>query len=185
MGFAVFKTRPDSEQVTAALDRIIHIAQVKPKHLIVDQGKQFKCVHFEERWCKDRDILPQFGAVGKHGSIAVVERFHKTLKEILQLITIPEDQSLFEREVALAIDWYNEHRPHATLGGATPNEVHFSRPAACEQPRHEPRDDWPRGSPCAAPQVGIDGNPGDPIVLEIDCLEGRRQLPILRAHRAA
>jgi transposase InsO family protein len=86
-------------------------------------------------------------------SIAVVERFHRTLKEILRLITIPENQSQFEQEVTLAIEWYNECRPHTTLGGKTPNEVYFSRPAANEQPRREPREGWPRGSPCAKPQV--------------------------------
>jgi hypothetical protein len=31
MGFAVFKTRPESEDVTAALDRIIEVEQAKPK----------------------------------------------------------------------------------------------------------------------------------------------------------
>ena len=118
-------------------------------------------------------------------SIAVVERFHKTLKEILRLITIPEDQSQFEREVTLMVDWYNECRPHNTLGGKTPNEVYFSRPAANEQPRREPREGWPRGSPCAKPHVDIEGEPGDPIVLEIDCLEGRRHPPIVRTRRAA
>jgi len=35
------------------------------------------------------------------------------------------------------------------------------------------------------PLVGIDGKPGDPIVVEIDCLEGRRHLPIIRAKLAA
>jgi len=49
----------------------------------------------------------------------------------------------------------------------------------------EPRERWPRGSPCAAPQVGIEGEPGDPIVLEIDCLEGWRHLPVISARRAA
>ena len=75
---------------------------MRPKHLIVDQGPEFKCEHFENVWCKARNILPRFGAVGKHGSIAVVERFHRTLKEILRLITVPEDQTEFEREVGLA-----------------------------------------------------------------------------------
>ena len=56
MGFAVFKTRPTSQEVTAALDEIIERAQAKPKHLIVDQGREFKCAHFEEKWCADRDI---------------------------------------------------------------------------------------------------------------------------------
>ena len=122
MGFVVFKTRPTSEEVTAALDRIIEREQGKPKHLIVDQGGEFKCAHFEEKWCEGRDILPRFGAVNKHGSIAVVERFHRTFKGILQLTTIPEDRSEYEREALLVMEWYNEHRPHSSLGYMTPSQ---------------------------------------------------------------
>ena len=185
MGLAVFKTSPTSEEVTDALTRITLKECVKPKHLIVDQGPQFKCKHFEQVWCKAMAILPRFGAVGRHGSIAVVERFHRTFKELLAQVVVPEDQGEFEGEARLITDWYNEHRPHATLGGKTPNEVYFSRPAANERPRLEPRERWPRGSPCAGPQVDIEGEPGDPILLEIDYLEGRRHLPILRARHAA
>ena len=83
MGFTVFKTRPTSEKVTAAIDEIIEKAQTKPKHLIVDQGSEFKSDHFKKDWCKKHGILPRFGAVGKHGSVAVVERFHRTFKDIL------------------------------------------------------------------------------------------------------
>ena len=82
------------------------------------------------------------------------------------------------------IRWYNEHRPHETLGGKTPNEVFFSREAANQKSRLEPRERWPRGSPCARPQVAVYGDPGDPIVLEIDCLDGRRHFPIIHARRA-
>jgi len=184
MGFAVFKSEPSSEEVTAALDRIWLEEGIRPKHLIVDQGPMFKCDHFEEEWCEDRNIEPRFGAVHKHGSIAVVERFHRTVKELLRLIIVPEEQSLFEMEISMIIRWYNEHRPHETLGGKTPKEVYFSLEAANEQPRLEPRERWPRGSPCARPQVAMDGEPGDPIVLEIDCLDGRRHLPIIRARAA-
>ena len=185
MGFAVFKCRPTSEEVTAALDRIMSAEQVRPKHLIVDQGPEFDCVHFKETWCNAMNILPRFGAVGKHGSIAVVERFHRTVKELLRLITVPEVQEHFEQELGLIIDWYNEHRPHETLGGTTPNEVAFSRPAANEQPRFEPRASWPQDARCAQPQVDTVGRPGDPLIFEIDCLNGRRHLPIIRAQRAA
>ena len=185
MGFAVFKSKPSSEEVTTALSRITFDERIRSKHIIVNQGKQFKCHNFEELWCKAMNVLPRFGAVNKHGSIAVVERYHRTVKDILRLITVPEEQSQFERELSLIINWYNEHRPHDTLGGRMPNEVYFSRQAANEQPRLEPRERWPRGSPCARPQVDIDGEPGDPIVVEVDCLEGRRHLPIIRAHRAA
>ena len=184
IGFAVFKSKPSSEDVTAAFGRILRKEQTRPKHLIVDQGSQFKCEHFEQ-WCETTNILPRFGAVGRHGSVAVVEHFHRTAKELLAMITLPEDQPQFEREVELIIEWYNEHRPHDTLGGRTPNEVFFSRPAANEQPRIEPRPRWPRGSPCAVPHVDIDGKPGDPFVLKIDYLAGRRHLPIIRVRRAA
>ncbi|NQU21831.1 MAG: transposase [Candidatus Nealsonbacteria bacterium] len=181
----MFKTSPTSNEVTDALTRIMFNERIRPKHLIVDQGPQFKCQHFEHVWCKAMRILPRFGAVGRHGSISVVERFHRTFKELLGQIVVPEDQAEFEREARLIARWYNEHRPHATLGGKTPNEVYFSRPAANERPRLEPRDRWPRGSPCAKPQADVEGEPGDSIVFEIDCLEGRRHLPIIGARHAA
>ena len=69
--------------------------------------------------------------------------------------------------------------------GKTPSEVYCSRPPANERPRYETRKRWPRGSPCASPQVGIEGEPGDQVILEIDCYRGRRHLPILRARQAA
>jgi putative transposase len=185
MGFAVFKIRPTSGQVTTALDAIIKKENAKPEHIIVDQGSEFDCDHFKKAWCENREIKPRFGAVGKHGSIAVVERFHRTFKEILRLTTIPEEQSQYEQEAQLIVDWYNEHRPHMTLEGKTPNEAYFSREAANEQPRFETRNRWPHGSTCAKPQVDIEGEPGDPILLELDCLESRRHLPIINVRRAA
>ena len=185
MGVGVFKCRPTSEEVTAALDRIMAAEKVSPKHLSVDQAPEFKCEHFENIWCEAKNILPRLGAVGKSGSIAVVERFHRTTKEILRQITVPEDQPAFERELRLIVDWYNDHRPHDTLDGKTPNEVYHSRPPANEQSRIEPRRDWPRKSPCANPQVDVDGKPGDPVIIEIDCHEGRRPLPIVLARHAA
>ena len=42
---------------------------------------------------------------------------------------------------------FNQHRPHMTLNGATPDEVYFQRRPACRAPRFEPRAAWPRGSP--------------------------------------
>jgi hypothetical protein len=80
---------------------------------------------------------------------------------------------------------YNEHRPQMTLEGNMPNEVYLSREAANEQARFELRKRWSRDSPCAKPQVEIEGEPGDPILLEIDCLESRRHLSIIKSRRAA
>ena len=57
MGFAVFKCRPTSEEATTALDRIMCTENVCPKHLIVDQGPEFKCEHFENVWCEQEKHL--------------------------------------------------------------------------------------------------------------------------------
>ena len=54
MGFAAFKYRPTSEEVTFALDRMMAAEQVQPKHLIVDQGPEFNCEQFKDVWCKAR-----------------------------------------------------------------------------------------------------------------------------------
>jgi putative transposase len=51
----------------------------KPKHLISDQASVFKGAAFAELVNK-YDIKHRFGAIGKHGSIAVIERINKTLK---------------------------------------------------------------------------------------------------------
>ena len=42
-------------------------------YIICDNGSQSWCSGFK-RWCKRRKIKPRFGAAGKHGGIAVVER---------------------------------------------------------------------------------------------------------------
>mgnify|MGYP001551965764 CR=1 FL=1 len=98
---------------------------------------------------------------------------------------VTEDQGEFEEELAAIVTWHNEHRPHETLGGRTPDEVSFSHAPANEQPRFETRLRWPRGSPCAEPQAELKGQPGDPIIIEIDCVANRRHLPVTRARHAA
>jgi hypothetical protein len=140
----------------------------------------------ELRWYRHvrRILSPLISAAWSDSAVCATET-RLTIKEILRQTTIPEDQGAFEQELRLIVDWYNEHRPHDTLGGKTPNETYFTRPSANEQPRFEPRERWPRGSPCAKPKAGIQGEPGDPVILEIDCHKGRRHLPIIRARHAA
>ena len=145
----------------------------------------FWCDSFKV-WCRRRNIKPRFGAVGKHGSIAVVQRLILTMKQILQqLPLIPLGRQSFRREMGATTEWYNQHRPHMTIGGMTPNEVYVASFPANRKLRIEPRPGWPRGAPCAKPKVGIEGEPGDPIIFEIDCHEGRRHLPVIRARRVA
>ena len=80
MGCAVYQGKPTSIEVRTFLERTIRQAGTTPPHLICDKGSQFWCDDFKA-WCKRRDIKPRYGAVGRHGSIAIVERFIRTMKQ--------------------------------------------------------------------------------------------------------
>ena len=124
--------------------------------------------------------------LGKHGSIAVVERFIRTMKdEAICRIPIPQRRTCLRAELDSFFAWYNEHRPHATLQGKTPNEVSFRLRPANRRLRIEPRKRWPCPSPCAKPFTLIAGHPGVRFTLEVDFLDSRRHLPIVSLNRAA
>ena len=82
-------------------------------------------------------------------------------------------------------DWFNEHRPHTTLGGRTPNEAYFERRPLNRRPRIEPRKRWPRRLPCAKPQTLVAGKPGDACTIRVDFQQGHRHLPVVTLKRAA
>ena len=81
--------------------------------------------------------------------------------------------------------WYNEHHPHTTLKGCTPNERYFGRFPANRKPRIEPRSQWPRASPCARPHTLVGGKPGTRFELHVDCHDGYAHLPIVTLRRMA
>jgi transposase InsO family protein len=182
MGAAVYRTPPSSLQIRAFLGRLFRKA--KPRYLVCDKGGQFWCDGFKG-WCRKKGVRPRFGAVGRYGSIAVVERFIRTFKEGLRRIVVPLRREALRREVDLHVGWYNEHRPHEFLMGRTPDEVYFLRDPANEGPRIEPRARWPAGSPCARPMGVFLGSPGDGVEMEVLFLGGRRRLPVVRLKRVA
>ena len=107
MGFAVFKMVPHSRDVRSFLGRVMHQAKAKPKYLICDKGKQFWCQGFKD-WCQRKGIRPRFGAIGQHGSIAVVERFIQTVKgECTQRLLVSLRSATFRRELSWFTVWYN------------------------------------------------------------------------------
>lgn len=116
----------------------------------------------------------------------MIERLIKTVKnECIRRILVPFRQDAFRRMVAHYLQWYNEHRPHETLGGKTPNEVYFGRSPAHERPRIEPRAKWPQNLGCAAPQVPVSGRPGQPFDLHVRHRHGRMPVVKLTLHRQA
>jgi putative transposase len=185
MGFGIFRKMPTSLEVRVCLGRVIAAAGASPRYLISDKGSQFwPCPGFA-RWCGQREIRPRFGAIGKHGSIAVIERALRTLKEALRLTIVPTRRESMRREMCMLLDWYNQHRPHMTLGGKTPDEVYFHRFPANRRPRIEARPHWPRGSACALPHALIAGKSGLRFNVQVERLGGHAHLPIVRLQRAA
>ena len=118
--------------------------------------------------------------------IAVVERFILTMKTLLAcLLLVPHRREQFRRELDALVHWYNECRPHAALGGRTPNEVYHGRYPANRKPRFEARAAWPRGSPCANPWALVRGKPGARLALQVTFCRGRKHLPIVALRRVA
>jgi transposase InsO family protein len=186
MGFALFRRQPTAKAVGGFLNTTIGAAGRQPKHLVTDHGRQFVARGFRS-WCRRRGIRQPFGAIGKYGSLAVIERAIRTFKTecTRRLTLVPYRLTAMQRELALFVSWYNGHRPHSRFAAATPDEIYHHRRPPSRSPRFEPRPLWPRRSPCASPQALIRGRPGATIRLGVRHLGGRRHLPVVSLKRVA
>ena len=135
MGTAVFNEQPTSEAVAAFLGRTIAKAGKAPRYIVCDRGKQFDCKAFRQ-WCRRKGIKPpRYGAIGQtrldcRGGTVIL-----TMKTLLAcLLLVPYRRERFRRELDAIVEWYNEYRPHAWLGGRTPNEVYHGRYPANRSP---------------------------------------------------
>jgi transposase InsO family protein len=90
LGTTTFKKEPTAGDVMRFLNRVKRRVGCWPHHLITDHGAQFTADEFGV-WCRCRGINRRFGAIGKYGSLAVIERFirshtcPRSVSEILRL----------------------------------------------------------------------------------------------------
>jgi transposase InsO family protein len=157
-------SEPDGDEMTLLLDRTAQRFGF-PRHFISDQGSQFKS-HLFQDVVKSLRIRPRFGAVGESGSIALIERFWRTIKAAAGFSALPvlvrED---LERRLELALAHYAYHRPHQGLHGATPAEIFFN-----ERPAHLDAVNPPRGRR---------GEPVPSLPFEISFLDPEGRYPVL------
>jgi putative transposase len=117
---------PNAGWVVEALEQAF-LRHGPPKHLITDQEKIFISDAIRElliQW----DVKHRFGAVGKHGSIVVTERVIRTLKyEWLKRVPVIRGLDHLEQLLADFALYYNTWRPHSTLNGAIPDNIHAWR----------------------------------------------------------
>jgi hypothetical protein len=93
-----------------------------PRHSVSDRGTQFTSRVFR-RMAARLGIRHRYGAIGRTGSIALIERFFRTLKALGGFRDRPSLLlSDLERRLAVALDYYIRQRPHQGLGGAVPGE---------------------------------------------------------------
>jgi transposase InsO family protein len=167
IGFAVYRKKPTSLYVRSFLGRTFQKTGKTPKHIIMDKDSIFFCDAFR-KWCKRKNVKPRYGAVGRYGSVSVIERFIKSMKnEGTRNIIVPLSFDTMRRELSYYVYWFNQYRPHTYLKGKTPKEAYDGIAPANSKPRYEPRSRWPRGSPCAAPQAKFKGKRGSKLVLVI------------------
>jgi hypothetical protein len=178
-----FLREPSAADVCKMLDRAVENAGRAPPHMVSDQGPQFGDEY--RAWCARHGAKPRFGKVGEHGSIAVLERFWRSMKQetFRRLSVVPFALAAFEAELEAYIVWYNEHRPHRALGGKTPAEVRDGPTPASERPALEPRPRYPlaRGDPKGRRRRRLRGR----LELSLTYFQDRKHLPIVELKRAA
>ena len=168
LAFGIFRCEPSADQVLEILDRAIR-NHGRPRHFVSDQGAQFTAKVFRET-LQALSIGQRFGAIGQYGSIAVIERFWRTLKELLGVrLWPPLSADHLEARVRLALEYYSSLRPHQGLGGATPAEVYFGIEPAAERAKPPPRKN----------QAASAGEEIPP--LEVVFLDRERRMPVLVA----
>jgi transposase InsO family protein len=179
MHAAVFASQPSARAVCAELTRAVKLnpATGPPKYLITDQGRQFQDQY--RAWCRRHGVRPRYGAVGKYGGLAVVERLIRTLKwEGLRRLLLPLSIQAMRGELELIQRWYNEERPHRRFDGATPAEIRDGTLPATKGPRFETRARMPTKQRLRAER-------GVVVELDVGYVEGRRHLPVVRLKRVA
>ena len=134
-------------------------------HFISDHARCFTGQVFRRKLLR-LGVKQRFGAVGKKGSIALIERMWRTLKDTmgLRLLRPLAAENLMEK-VEIGLLHYAHFRPHQGLGGATPAEMYFGR-----TPSHLSAIPPPRGRPG-------EGRKHSPF--RIDYLDAERLLPLL------
>jgi transposase InsO family protein len=134
----VFTSEPSADEMSG-LVRYAAARQGAPKHFVSDQGAQFTSSLLRATLTA-LGIKQRFGAIGATGSIAIIERFWRTLKEMLRLkVRPPLTASALHQRLQTGLHYYAYLKPHQGLGGATPAEMYYRIPPARQQATRPPR----------------------------------------------
>jgi len=133
----------------------------RPSHFVSDQARCFKGQVFRRK-LRRLEVKQRFG----EGSIALIERLWRTLKDTLglRLLRPIAAEDLLDK-IEMGLLHYAHFRPHQALREATPAEVYFGR-----TPAHLSAIPPPRGRPGEGPMDSP---------FHIEYLDAERMLPVL------
>ena len=160
----IFSKEPSAGDMASFVSRTAK-RHGRPAHFVSDRARCFTGQIFHRKLLR-LGVKHRFGAVGKKGSIALIERLWRTLKDTLglRLLRPLAAQDLAEK-IELGLLHYAHFRPHQALAGATPSAIYFGR-----TPSHLSAIPPPRGRP--------DEGPMD-LPFWVDYLDAERLLPVL------
>jgi transposase InsO family protein len=146
LAWELFTSAPTAIDIKALIDAAA-ARFGKPKHFLTDQGTQFKSDLLKDA-LDEMGVDHRQGAVGEHGSIAIIERLWRTLKGHLDFTacrqSVPE---MLRQRVAVVVDYYRTKRPHIALGNATPEQLYTAQQPPAATATKPPRG-W-RGQQCS------------------------------------
>jgi transposase InsO family protein len=144
LAWTLFPFQPGALEIRTLFETAVR-QHGQPDHFVTDKGKQFEAGILDEL-LDELDVGHRIGAVGRHGSIALIERLWRTAKETLDFDSVrPNVPAILAERIAVVIDYYNTRRPHMALGNATPEEIYTGRPSRAHSAKRVPRA-W-RGEP--------------------------------------
>ena len=118
--FALCYNRLNSVNARDFLKRFQEVSPFKIKRIQTDNGSEFE--KFFDRYLRDQGIEHFYTHARRWQENSVIERFNRTLQE--EFIDWYEDYMLetyeFNRKLIEWLMWYNDKRPHQSLGYKTP-----------------------------------------------------------------
>ncbi len=97
--------------VRAFVGTTIACAKATLRCLVCDKDKIFWCEDLKDCF-RHNGLRPRYGAVGPHGSVAVVERFIRTMKDdATRKIVVPQREAGLRTELTSFFAWYSRRRP--------------------------------------------------------------------------
>jgi len=125
----------DSEKV---IDKALHGTGLKKENrprLLSDNGPCFRSGDFK-KYLESEEVQQVFGAPYHPQTQGKIERYHRTMKNVIKLEKYFTPEQLRDNIEAF-VDYYNNRRYHESLDNLTPADVYFGRSEEILKARRE------------------------------------------------